>query len=166
MLCISCAPSSIFLLLINASTPSYWPNKYHISTHTALYWPSTTKYQPVKPHTDPVSPITKLYRLLPTKYHQISTISSPYWPSITPYWPSTISTMTSKYLNVRLSFVDLRWAQLNFSLVFVTFFEADVWFRLGAQGLVKILKLKFGQYFEAGAYLRFDKFWKYNWERR
>ena len=29
----------------------------------------------------------------------------------------------SKYSNVRLSFVDLRWAQLNFSLVFVTFFK-------------------------------------------
>ena len=49
---------------------------------------------------------------------------------------------------------------LNF---FVTF-SAEVWFRHGAQGLVKILK--FGQYFEAGAYLRFDNFWKYNWEQR
>ena len=48
---------------------------------------------------------------------------------------------------------------------FVTF-SAKVWFRHGAQGLVKILKLKFGQYFEAGAYLRFDNFWKYNWEQR
>ena len=48
---------------------------------------------------------------------------------------------------------------------FVTF-SAEVWFRHGAQGLVKILKLKFGQYFEAGAYLRFDNFWKYNWEQR
>ena len=47
---------------------------------------------------------------------------------------------------------------------FVTF-SAEVWFRHGAQGLVKILKLKFGQYFEAGAYLRFDNFWKYNWEQ-
>ena len=45
---------------------------------------------------------------------------------------------------------------------FVTFFKAEVWFRKGAQGLVKILKLKFGQYFEADAYLRFDNIWKYN----
>ena len=44
----------------------------------------------------------------------------------------------------------------------VPFFKAEVWFRHGAQGLVKILKLKFGQYFEADAYLRFDNIWKYN----
>ena len=43
---------------------------------------------------------------------------------------------------------------------FVTFFKAEVWFRQGAEGLVKILKLKFGQYFEADAYLRFDNIWK------
>ena len=43
---------------------------------------------------------------------------------------------------------------------FLSLFSAEVWFRHGAQGLVKILKLKFGQYFEAGAYLRFDNFWK------
>ena len=49
---------------------------------------------------------------------------------------------------------------------FITFFKAEVWFRQGAQGLVKILKLKFGQYFEADAYLRFDNIWKYNWEQR
>ena len=42
---------------------------------------------------------------------------------------------------------------------FVTF-SAEVWFRHGARGLVKILKLKFGQYFEAGAYLRFDNFYR------
>ena len=38
--------------------------------------------------------------------------------------------------------------------------EAEVWLRHGAQGVVKILKLKFGQYFEADAYLRFDNIWK------
>ena len=36
-------------------------------------------------------------------------------------------------------------------LNFLSLFSAEVWFRHGAQGLVKILKLKFGQYFEAGA---------------
>ena len=41
---------------------------------------------------------------------------------------------------------------------FGTFFKL----KFGAQGLVKILKLKFGQYFEADAYLRFDNIWKYN----
>ena len=50
--------------------------------------------------------------------------------------------------------------------IFCHFFLAEVWFRHGAQGLVKILKLKFGQYFEADAYLRFDNIWKYNWEQR
>ena len=53
-------------------------------------------------------------------------------------------------------------ARLNF----LSLFSAEVWFRHGAQGLVKILKLKFGQYVEAGAYLRFDNFWKHNWEQR
>ena len=51
-------------------------------------------------------------------------------------------------------------------LNFLSLFSAEVWFRHEAQGLVKILKLKFGQYFEGGAYLRFDNFWKYNWEQR
>ena len=37
-------------------------------------------------------------------------------------------------------------------LIFLSRFSAEVWFRHGVQGLVKILKLKFGQYFEAGAY--------------
>ena len=45
-------------------------------------------------------------------------------------------------------------------LNFLSLFSAEVWFRHGAQGLVKILKLKFGQYFEAGAYLRFDNFYR------
>ena len=49
---------------------------------------------------------------------------------------------------------------------FITYFKAEVWFRQGAQGLVKILKLKFGQYFKADAYLRFDNLWNYNWEQR
>ena len=49
---------------------------------------------------------------------------------------------------------------------FCVTFSAEVWFRYGAQGFVKILKLKFGQYFEAGAVLRFDNLWKYNWEQR
>ena len=48
---------------------------------------------------------------------------------------------------------------------FVTF-SAKVWFRHGAQGLVKILKSKFGQYFEAYVYLRFEYLWIYNWEQR
>ena len=60
----------------------------------------------------------------------------------------------------------LKFGQYISTLDFVTFFEAEVWFRHGAQGLVKILKLKFGQYFEADAYLRFDNIWKYNWEQR
>ena len=72
---------------VSSSSASYKPNKHHISTHTAIYWPSTTKCQPVQPHTDPAPPITNLYRLLLTKYHHVSTSSSPYWPSTTKYEP-------------------------------------------------------------------------------
>ena len=68
---------------VSSSSASYKPNKHHISTHTAIYWPSTTKCQPVQPHTDPAPPITNLYRLLLTKYRHISNSSSPYWPSTT-----------------------------------------------------------------------------------
>ena len=60
----------------------------------------------------------------------------------------------------------LRFGQDISRLNFCHSFKAEVWFRHGAQGLVKILKLKFGQYFEADAYLRFDNLWKYNWEQR
>ena len=59
----------------------------------------------------------------------------------------------------------LKFGQAIKAEFFVTF-SAEVWFRHGAQGLVEILKSKFGQYLEAGAYLRFDNFCKYNWEER
>ena len=98
-----------------------------ISSSTKLHWPSTTKYQPVPPHTDPVPPNTNQHRLLLTKYYQllclnqfcfiltqyyhISSRTVLYWPSTTKYQP------VSKHSNVRLSFVDLRWAHLYVSLV-------------------------------------------------
>ena len=56
--------------------------------------------------------------------------------------------------------------RVNFLTNLKSGYQAEVWFRHGAQGLVKILKQKFGQYFEADAYLRFDNIWKYNWEQR
>ena len=56
------------------------------------------QYQPVPPHTDPVKPSTNQYCLLLTQYHHIS------------------------FSNVRLSFVDLRWAQLYVSLVSLLLF--------------------------------------------
>ena len=111
---------------------------------TMLYWPSTTKYQPVLPHTDPTSPWTKQYRPVLTQYHKIPTRTAPYWLSTTLYLPNTIKyqpvplhtdsvppctnqhhlLLTQyhhiSYLNVRLSFVDLRWAQLYDSLVWFT----------------------------------------------
>ena len=43
-----------------------------ISSSTKLHWPSTTKYQPVPPHTDPVPPSTNQYHLLLTKYQDFS----------------------------------------------------------------------------------------------
>ena len=78
---------------------------HHESTSSAPFWPSTITYQPVPPcssttkykpvplHTDPVPPSTNQWRLLLTQDHHIS------------------------YPNVRLFFVDLRWAQLYVSLV-------------------------------------------------
>ena len=66
-------------------------------TRTAFYWPSTIKYQPFPLHTDPVSPSTNQHRFLLAHYHQYHDMS--------------------KYSKVRLSFVDLRWAQLYVSLV-------------------------------------------------
>ena len=54
-------------------------------------------YQPVLAYTDQAPPSTNQYCLLLTQYHHIS------------------------YSNVRLSLVDLRWAQLYFSLVSMSF---------------------------------------------
>ena len=48
---------------------------------TKSYWLSTTKYQPVRPHTDPVPPSTNQYRLLLTQHHQVSINTDLYWPS-------------------------------------------------------------------------------------
>ena len=72
---------------VPTSTTSYWPSTI-ISTSSAPYWPSTIIYQPVPPYTVPVPPSINKFRSILTQYHLIS------------------------YSNVRLSFVDLRWAQL------------------------------------------------------
>ena len=62
--------------------------QYHqVSINTDLYWPSTTKYQPVLPPTDPVPPSTNQYHLLLTQCHHISTSTASYWPSTTKYQP-------------------------------------------------------------------------------
>ena len=98
--------------------------QFHLTpSSTKLHWPSTTKYQPLPPHTDPVPPNTNQHRLLLTQYHHVSTSSASHWPSIIIYQPTLSYTdqvpsstnqyrPVSKYSNVRLSFVDLRWAQL------------------------------------------------------
>ena len=86
-------------------------------------------YQPVLLHTNPV----------------LSYIN-PHCPILTKYQPVPPSV---KYLNVRHSFVDLRREQLNFSLVFVTFFklmfgsdlEHRVWSRFWNWNLANILRL-------------------------
>ena len=49
-----------------------------ISSSTKLHWPSTTKYQPVPPHTDPVPPNTNQHRLLLSQYYHVSTSSASY----------------------------------------------------------------------------------------
>ena len=99
-----------------------------ISSSTKLHWPSTTKYQPVPPHTDPVPPNTNQHRFLLNQCYHVLTSSDSYWPSIIIYQPALSYTdqeppstnqyrPESKYSNVRLSFFDLRWAQIYVSLV-------------------------------------------------
>ena len=58
-----------------------------ISSSTKLHWPSTTKYQPVPPHTDPVSPRTNQYCPLLTQFHHVSTSIALFWPSTSKYQP-------------------------------------------------------------------------------
>ena len=68
-------------------------NQYHqISTSTAPYWPSSTKYQSIPTYTDPVPPSTNQYRLLLTQYHQVPTSTASHWPSTTKYQPVPPST--------------------------------------------------------------------------
>ena len=103
---------------------------YKVPTSTAPYWHSTTKYQPVPASTDPVPPSTIQYQ---TQYHHIQPIS-PYtdhaststalqWQSVTinqwqHYGRRTFQTILFANSTVRLSFVNLRWAQLYVSLVY------------------------------------------------
>ena len=63
-------------------------------------------FLPLPPSTDPVPPSTNQYRPILTQCHLGPT-------STAFYWPSTITYL----IHVRLSFVDLRWAQLYVSLV-------------------------------------------------
>ena len=51
---------------------------HHVSTSHAPYWPSTTKYQPVPPSTDPVLSYTNQYDSILTQYHQVSTFTNLY----------------------------------------------------------------------------------------
>ena len=63
-------------------------NQYHhISTSTAPYWPSTTKYQSIPTYTDPVSSYINQCRLPLTQYRQVPTSTTPYWPGTTKYQP-------------------------------------------------------------------------------
>ena len=51
---------------------------HQVPSSTALYWPSTIKYQPVLPYTESV---------LLTQYHQVPTSTALYWPSTIKYQP-------------------------------------------------------------------------------
>ena len=65
---------------------------HHVSTSNAPYWPSTTKYQPVPPSTDPVPSSTNQYCPVLTQHHHISTSTILHWPSTTKYQPVPPST--------------------------------------------------------------------------
>ena len=112
--------------LIPSST-EYWPSttnyqpvpiltQYHqLLTSTAFFWPSTIIYQPVLHSTDPVPPSTNQLRLLLTQNYHIWTSTAPHWPNTTKYQtvpPSTDPVYQISYSIIRLSFVNLRWAQL------------------------------------------------------
>ena len=120
---------------------------HQVPTSTAPYWPSNIMNQPVMLHTDPILLDINQLRPILSQYHQVWTSSAPYWPSTTKYqpvlhnndpvpscinqfcsilnyWPSTNQyrlLLTQyhhiSYSNIRLSFVNLRWAQLYVSLV-------------------------------------------------
>ena len=85
---------------------------HQVPTSTAFYWPSTIMYQPVPLHTDPVPP---------KKFYPLKIFAQKiFTPKIfTPknFHPNFFSNIILKYSIVRVSFVDLRWAQLYISLV-------------------------------------------------
>ena len=98
------------------------PDTEILSALTALYWPSTTKYQPVPPYTDPVPSWINHHRLILIHCHHVPISRAPYWtrtimyqpvsPSSDPVPPSTdryhllldqyhhISTSTTKYQSI------------------------------------------------------------------
>ena len=112
-------PSSPSTDPVPPSIAKYRPiltHHHHVSTSTAIYWPSNTKYQPEPPSTDPVPSYINQYHSILTQYQQVSTTTIKYQPvspstdpvppntnqyrllltqyhqlttSTTPYWPST-----------------------------------------------------------------------------
>ena len=91
--CINITIINIIIIIISSvrssnSHPNLLVTQHHqVPTSTALYWPSTTNYQPVPPFTDPVPLSINHYRPLLTQCHQIQTSSALYWPSINQYRP-------------------------------------------------------------------------------
>ena len=89
-------------------------NQYHhISTSTAPYWPSTTKYQSIPTYTDPVPSYMNQYHLLLTQYHQVPTAAAFYWPSVIIYQPVPLLTdpvppSIPQYQPIRLLLGDYR----------------------------------------------------------
>ena len=51
-----------------------------LSALAALYWPSTTKYWTIPPHSDPVPPSTNYYSPILTHYHQVPQTSAQFTP--------------------------------------------------------------------------------------
>ena len=74
-----------------------------LASSTALFWPSTTKYQLIPSYTDPVTPKNRQYRPLLTKYNQVPTITALYWPSISKYRQVLSSTDPVQYHKVQTS---------------------------------------------------------------
>ena len=54
--------------------------KYFLPLLPYLYWPSTTKYWTIPPHSDPVPPSTNYYSPILTHYHQVPQTSAQFTP--------------------------------------------------------------------------------------
>ena len=109
---------------INTRSPLFpigvylWDHQVPISTTPC--WPSTAKYQPLPPSTDPVPSYINQYHSILTQNHQVSTITALYWPStimyqsVLPYAPKKILLQVlSEDQNINKRFALFNWSSLT-----------------------------------------------------
>ena len=106
-------------------------NQYYLFTY--LFWPSTTKYRPVPPYTDQITPSKELmppstdqvqpstnqYCLILTQSNQVPISTAYYWPSSSKYQQAVPSTdpvppNTNQYLKeYQLADLFSTWRHIN-----------------------------------------------------